>query len=371
MRIQLARPCIGKDELTAIQRVLESGFWTEAEVTRKFEKEFARYIGVKHAVATSSCTTALDLALFSLGLKQGDEVIVPDFTFPATGNSVFHTGAKPILVDIDIKTFTIDPDEIKRNITRRSKAIIPVHLFGQCANMKVINEIAQENDLHVVEDAACGIGSTHNGKKAGTLGDSACFSFHPRKTLAIGEGGMLVTNDDSLAERARILKNHGIDKKINSRLCFVTPGYNFRLNDIASAIGLVQLDKVDSFILERVQLAKEYNELFKGEKQITTPYVVKGNNHTYQTYCVRLAQKKARDKAISELAAKGIETQIGTYALHLQPFYRNCRGVVRSALSFSKSAYESTLALPFYNGLTLKEQKFVFENLMKSICSSG
>lgn len=211
--IPLAKPSLGKDELIAVEKVFRSGILTEGKVTKEFEKEFERYLSIKNAVATSSCTTALDLALLILDIKLGDEVIVPNFTFPATSNVVFHVGAKPILVDIDIKTYNISPEEIKKAITKKTKAIIPVHLFGQSANMKTITEIAEEHGLYVIEDAACAIGGIHHGRKVGSFGNIACFSFHPRKILATGEGGMLVTNDDELAEKARILKNHGNNHK--------------------------------------------------------------------------------------------------------------------------------------------------------------
>jgi dTDP-4-amino-4,6-dideoxygalactose transaminase len=305
----------------------------------------------------------------SLDLGRTDEVIVPDFTFPATGNSAHHAGAEPVLVDIDIKTYTIDPAEIEKNITQKTKAIMPVHLFGQCANMKRINEIAEKHRLYVVEDAAGSIGAAHNGKKAGTLGDIACFSFHPRKVLATGEGGMLVTNDDAIADKARVLKNHGIDKKIQSRLCFVEAGYNFRLNDIASALGLVQLRKIESFLRERTELAEKYNQLLASEKLVETPYVASGNNHTYQAYCILIKKGNTRDLLMPRLAARGIETQIGTYALHLQPFYRRSKNTVRSDLSASKTAFENTLALPFYNGLKPEEQEYVSENLSELLHS--
>jgi dTDP-4-amino-4,6-dideoxygalactose transaminase len=362
-RIPLARPSVGKEELAAIQRVFESGMLTEWDVTARFEKEFAKYLGAKSAVATTSCTTAMDLALLALEVKQGDEVIVPDFTYPATGNVVFHVGAKPVLVDIDVKTYNVNPERIEEAITRKTKAIMPVHLFGQCAEMEKILEIAEEHDLYVIEDAACGIGSTRHGKKAGTFGNASCFSLHPRKILATGEGGMLVTDDNDLAEKARIWKNHGIKKTSNSRPSFVKAGYNFRLNDIASAIGLVQLKKVPVFIRERVGLARRYTSLLADEKHVETPYVAPSNNHTYQTYCVKIKKERVRDRLITELAARGIETQIGTYALHLQPIYEMSRRTGRASLSASEAAFRNTLSLPMYNGLTEREQERVCENL--------
>jgi dTDP-4-amino-4,6-dideoxygalactose transaminase len=363
-KIPLARPCLGKEELVAIKKVFESGILSEGSITKEFEVEFQSYLGIRNAVATSSCTTALDLSLLVLDIKHGDEIIVPDFTFPATGNVVFHVGAKPILVDIDIKTFNVNPEEIEKAITNKTKAIIPAHLFGQSAEMRTLIEIAEKYSLYIIEDAACGIGATHYGKKVGTFGDIACFSFHPRKIIAVGEGGMFVTKDDELAEKARVLKNHGIGKTIDGKLRFIKPGYNLRLNDVASAIGLVQLKKIDAFVQERAKLAKRYDDLLCDIRWVKTPHVALGNNHVYQTYCVMIQKAKIRDRLINELASKGIETQIGTYALHLQPFYVEHGGLMRRDLSFSESAFRNTLALPMYNGLSEEEQDYVCESLM-------
>jgi dTDP-4-amino-4,6-dideoxygalactose transaminase len=362
-KIPLARPSVGEDELMAIRKVLESGMLTEGNVTAEFEKAFAGYLNMRNAIATSSCTTALDLALLALDIKKGDEVLVPDFTYPATGNVVFHVGAKPVLVDVDARTFNIDPDKMEKAIDSRTKAIIPAHLFGQSADMTSIMEIAEKHGLYVVEDAACGIGVTHRRRRIGSFGNASCFSFSPRKILTTGEGGMLVTNDDDLAERVRVEKNHGIKKLIGNKPSFMTPGHNFKLNDIASAIGLVQLKKVPALIEERVRLAKKYGDLLCTTKNIVTPYVASGNNHTYQTYCTTITKGDMRNRLMDELAVKGIETQIGTYALHLQPLYSKNTKSVGTKLTASEAAYHNTLALPMYNGLTAEQQEYVCENL--------
>lgn len=365
-KIPLARPCLGKEELEAIKSVLKSGILAEGAVTSEFERAFGKYIGVENAVATSSCTTALHLALLVLDIKRPDEVIIPDFTFPATGNVVFNVGAKPVLVDIDKRTYNIDPNKIAKAINRKTKAIIAVHLFGQSASMKEIMEIAEEHDLYVVEDAACGVGATHMGRRVGTWGILSCFSFHPRKILATGEGGMLVTNDNKLAERARILKNHGIKKTANNKQRFIEAGYNFRLNDVASAIGLVQLKKIMAFTQERTNLARKYNEFLRDAEWVDTPYVALGNNHTYQTYCMMIKKENIRDQLINELYNKGIETQIGTYALHLQPSFNKCV-LKTSSLQCSENAFMNSLALPMYNGLSEEEQEYVCECLKNMV----
>jgi len=360
-KIKLVKLNLGEEEMNAIKSVLETGWLTQGPVTKEFEHEFARYLGVRNAVCASSCTTALDLALLTLDIGLGDEVIVPDFTFPATGNVVFHVGAKPILTDIDIQSYNIDCTMIEKAISKKTKAIMPVHSFGQSAEMKKIMEIAEKHGLYVIEDAACGIGSTHHGKKVGTFGDISCFSFHPRKILTVGEGGMLVTNDDKLADRARLIGNHGSRKKSNA-LQFVYPGYNFRLSEIASAIGLIQLKKVDALIENRIEHARIYDELLC-DAEVEIPYRLPYNKHTYQTYCLLIKKEKKRDELITGLAEKAIETQIGTYALHLQPYYMEQKGLTPLSLKNSENAFKNTLVLPLYDGLRIEEQEYICSNL--------
>ena len=361
VKIPLAKPNIGDEELDAVRKVFESGMVAGGKVTEKFEEEFAKYLGVKYAIATTSCTTALNLALLSLGIKQGDEVIIPDFTYPATGNVVFHVGARPILVDIDIMTYNVDPSAIESGITRRTKAIIPVHLFGQSADMKPIMKIAERHNLFVIEDAACGAGSSYEGKKIVTFGDVACFSFHGRKTLTTGEGGMLVTNIKAVAEKARILKNDGI-KIISGKSCFVCPGYNFRLSNILSSIGLVQLKKLDAMIQRKIELANNYDEILHDLRAVKTPIKVNNAKHNYQSYCILIEKDGKRDNIILKLSLKGIETQIGTYALHVQPQYLK-GNYTRGDLTSSTRAYMNTLALPMYDTLTRAELEYICKNL--------
>jgi perosamine synthetase len=366
-KIKLVKLDLGEEELNAVKRVFESGWLTQGPVVKEFECEFARYLGVKNAISTTSCTTALDLALLTLDIGPDDEVIVPDFTFPATGNVVFHVGAKPVLVDIDIESYNIDPARIEKAITEKTKAIMPVHLFGQSAEMNKIMELAEKHGLYVIEDAAGGIGSTHHGKKAGTFGDMACFSFHPRKTLTVGEGGMLVTNDDELAEKARVIRDHGRRKDLGM-LGFVYPGYNFRLSEIASAIGLIQLKKVDALIEKRIQLARVYDELLcdtHAREEIVAPHSPSYNKHAYQSYCLLIKKEKKRDELITKLAEKGVETQIGTYAMHLQPYYIQHADIAPASLAFSEMAFKNTLVLPIYAGLGREEQSYICSNLIQ------
>jgi perosamine synthetase len=362
------KPFVGDEEIEEIKKVLESGYLAQGPKVREFESLFADYVGVKHAVATTSCTTALELALKTLGVTSGDEVIVPDFTFPATGNVVFNVGAEPVLVDVDSRSYNVDPDEVEKAITKRTKAIIVVHLFGHSADMDPIKEIAEKHGCYIVEDAACSLGGTYKGRPIGTLGDIACFSFHPRKILTTGEGGMLVTNDDEFGEKAAVLKDHG-KKMVDGKPCFVLPGYNYRLSDVLAAIGIAQLRKFDVMIQRRRALAKKYSEmLVDADLGIQTPSEASWTSHTYQSYVTHVTPGYgiSRDACISTLRSEyGVETQVGTYALHMQPAYSDLTSATEARLSRSSSLFLNTLTLPLYHTLTGSDQEYVVSALKK------
>jgi len=318
--IPLARPSFTKTEIGEIRKVLESGIVAEGPTTREFEKRFANHVGMKHAVAVTSCTTALHLALVAQGIGPGHEVIAPAFTFPASTNAIVQSGAKPVLVDVDPRTYNIDPSKIEEKISGSTKAIMPVHLFGQSADMDQITKIASAHGLKVVEDAACGIEARYRGRMVGTIGDVGCYSFHPRKILTTGEGGMLVTNDDETANMALSLKNHGHALNDDSFQYF---GYNYRLSDILAAIGLVQLKRAAKLVSERKRIAKRYTKTlladFKG--LVSPPAVAPDVFHTYQAYVTYVEDQSPRNRdEINALMRKaGIETQRGTRAVHLEP----------------------------------------------------
>jgi perosamine synthetase len=369
LKIPLMKPYVGTEEIEEIKKVLESGYLAQGPKVKEFESKFAEYIGVKHAIATSSCTTALELALRSIGAKANDEVIVPDFTFPATGNIVFHVNAKPVLVDVDSSSYNIDPEGVKKAISKRTKAIIVVHLFGHSAEMGPLLEIAEKCGCYIIEDAACGLGASYEGKQIGTLGNIACFSFHPRKILTTGEGGMLVTNDDRLAEKAATLKDHGKQTK-RDKSQFVHPGYNFRMSDVLAAIGVAQLAKFDRMLKMRRELAEKYTKmLIKLNFGIKPPYEAPWTKHTYQSYVTYVTPnyRNSRDECISILKNKyGIETQIGTYALHMQPAYSKINSVNKARLERSKNLYLRTLTLPLYHTMSGTEQEYVI-NALKNL----
>lgn len=358
--IHLIKLEIGEEEISTVEKVLRSGLLVQGKNVETFEEIIADYLGIKFAIAVSSGTAALHLSLLVLEIGPGDEVIVPDFTFPATGNVVALIGAKPVLVDIDLSTYNIDPQKIEEKISSKTKAIIPVHLFGQPADMDSILEIARRHNLHVIEDAACALGAIYKGKKCGTIGDVGCFSFHPRKIITTGEGGMVVTNNKKIAERIRSLRNHGITKRKNG-YSFEYAGFNYRMTDFQGAIGVAQMKKLDEIIEKRREIANLYTYFLKNIKKSQVsqiPVEVEGNKHIYQSYVILLGEDIERDKIIMKLRKKGIETTIGTYALHCQPFYKKEYGYKEGTIRNSYETFKHSLALPLH-------QKMKKENIKK------
>lgn len=361
--IKLMTPEVGTEELNLIQQVLESGYLTTGPMTQRFEQLVAEYVGVKHAVAVSSGTTALHLALICLGIGPGDEVLVPDFTFPASANVVRHCDATPVLVDIDLATFNIDVADLEKKITSKAKAIMPVHLFGLSADMDAILALAQKHGLWVVEDAACALGAEYKGRKCGAMGDLGCFSFHPRKVITTGEGGMVVTDNDKLAERLRLLRNHAMDRRGGERV-FVDVGYNYRISDVLAAIGVAQMAKLDSIISKHLELADWYQEALSDLDMLTLPTVPEGCKHIYQTYATLLDECINRQDVIDALRQVGIEATIGTYSVSTQPAYQPCE-----VPSNSLRAHQRALALPFHTRMTrdnVTEVVHAFTNILGS-----
>lgn len=364
LKVPLSKPCFDFEEVKSILQPFKTGWVSDGPLVKEFEDKFAKYLGVEHSVAVSSCTAGLHLSLLALGIGGGDEVIVPDFTHPSTGHSVFYVGATPILVDIDVNTFNIDVSKIEDAVTKKTKAIVPVHLFGNPANMGAIMEIAESRDLKVVEDAACAHGAEYDGKKIGGIGDLTCFSFHGRKILTTGEGGMITTNDGELAEKLKLLRSHGMSipawkREDEFQLAgFVERGYNYRLSDIQAAVGLVQLKKLDDFVKERRKLAKHYNYMLE-YMPFQTPVVEEKGKHSYQSYVVLLDPKINRNEKIIELRKRGVGCQIGTYSLHMQKTFPKQKGKFKNSLE----AFERSLAIPMYNGMHEEHFYKVFEEI--------
>jgi dTDP-4-amino-4,6-dideoxygalactose transaminase len=366
-KIKLIEPVIGEEEINEVVEVLRSGWLTEGQKTREFEEEIKKYVGVDYAFATTSCTTALEIALRALGVGSGDEVVVPDFTHPSTGNIVSWVGATPILVDVDLFSYNVDPAEIEKAITKKTKCIIPVSWGGNPLNMDPLIEIKEKYGLFIIEDAACSLGAEYKGTKTGKLADITCFSFHPRKVITTGEGGVAVTNETFLAEKLDCLKKFGMKTK-DGAIKFVVLGTNYKLSDVLSAIGLTQIRKIDSIIDRRIELANYYNELLDETELIRPPEKKANAKHIYQTYAVYIEKEGVRDKIIEDLRKENIETQIGTYALHMQPSYERVKKIGK--LERAEKLYRNLLALPMCHSMTKEDQEQVVFKIKKSLSTN-
>jgi perosamine synthetase len=383
LRIPITKPAIGEAEKRAIVEPLESGWVVQGPRVQEFERLFGDYVGSADAVATTSCTTALHLAVAVLGLKPGDEVLVPAFTWVSTANVVEYMGAKPIFCDVDLPTFNIDPSRFEEAVGPNTVGMIPVHLFGLCAEMDAVNEIARKHGLWVIEDAACGFGAWQGGHHAGTLGDIGAFSFHPRKSITTGEGGMLTTDDDDRAELARTLREHGGDRSDLARhetsrsfllSDFNHLGYNFRMTDIQGALGCAQMERADELLDERRRLAARYDEALGGLDWLATPAVPEGNVHGYQSYvCLYGAEPSMasldrlhaeRNDLMLRLEERGIATRQGTHAPVATGFYSRKYGLRDDDFPAAVLAERLSIALPLYPGLSDADQDLVVEELL-------
>jgi len=363
IKYPLIKTDLGGEELKEIQKVFRSGWLTQGSYVETFEHELAKYVGTKYAVAVTSCTAALYLSIKAL--KLGGKILIPDFTFPATGNVVAEAGNEPVLVDVDIESYGIDHNLIEENLPKEASGIIVVHPFGYPLDLEDLMIIAKEKGIYLIEDAATALGSLRKGKHAGTFGYVGCYSFHPRKLLTTGEGGMIVLNDDKLYENLLILRNHGKDRSGK----FITNALNFRMPDILAAIGIVQLKKLEKIIDKRRKLAKTYNKLIKD--LIPFIKVIEEEEEcrcTYQSYVVKLPQKFAKyQHYIIQRLKKDykIEAQIGTYALHLEPSFTNCDRI--GSLSVSEELMKTTITLPLYTELEYKDIEYIVNALKDAI----
>lgn len=357
--IPLFEPWLGEEELTQITEVIKSKWIAEGEKTREFEKLIATLCGTKHAVAVSNGTVALYIGLRVLGVGEGDEVIVPDFTFIASANSIKLAGATPVFVDIDEKTFNIDPQSTQRAITKRTKAIMPVHIYGQAADMDRVGEIARKHNLYIVEDAAQGIGVKFNGKPVGGFGDIGCISFYADKTITTGEGGMILTNDAKLAEQCILMKNQG---RLRAG-AYVHPhiGYNFRLSDLQAAIGLAQLSKLSTMIEMKKRNEKLYRQGLADVKGVEFPYIdPRGYNVPFRIN-ILIDDPEGLQKFLER---EGISSRRFFYPLHRQPCY-NLEGEFPN----TEKAYERGLSLPSYVALSEQQILYVCEKIKSFVGS--
>jgi perosamine synthetase len=377
-QIPLLRPWLGEEEIQAVADVLRSGWICQGPKVVEFEKGLAAWIGVGEGVATNACTSALHLALHLSGLRAGDEVIVPSFTCMATANAIHHAGGLPVFADIDPRTFNMDAQSAEHAITSRTKAMLVVHQIGLPADIAAFRELARRKNLAIVEDGACSLGATYRGKRVGALGSPTCFSFHPRKMITTGEGGLIATDDTALAAKARVLRSTGASSSDLERhhakgtlvQQYEDVGYNYRMTDLQAAIGLVQLRKLDAMVEERTAQAKHYDDLFRDMDEIEPPYVPTGSTHAYSSYLIRLREKCPlhRDELLKLLADAGISCRVGIQPLHHEPFYRPQWG--RTMLPHTESAAKNTMFLPIFPGLCVEQQKQVAAAIGNAIASA-
>jgi len=379
--IPFFRPSVGDEEIGAVTETLRSGWLTTGPKVKQFESEFAERVGAVHAVAVNSATSALHLALEAVGVASGDEVLVPTMTFASTAEVVVHLGAKPVLVDCLPDTLNVDPREIEAKTTPRTKAVMPVHYGGQPCDMDRILEIAAAHDLKVIEDAAHAIPARYGDRVIGSIGDATCFSFYANKTMTTGEGGMITTNDDRLAERMRIMTLHGISKDAWKRFSaegswyyeILAPGYKFNMTDIAAALGIVQLARCDEFWEARRRCAELYDESFAAVPEVKVPSAELNVQHAWHLYVIQLELDRLRiDRAafVRELGAAGVGTSVHYMPLHMHPYYRDSFGYHPDDLPVAKSAYERIVSLPIYPSLAESAVEYVVDTVKRVVAEN-
>jgi perosamine synthetase len=369
-----------------VQEPIEAGWVVQGPRVKAFEEGFGRFVGAPYSIATSSCTTALHLAVAALGLKPGDEVVVPAFTWVSTANAVEYMGATPVFVDVDLATFNIDPAAVEAAVGSRTVGLLPVHLFGLCADMKTVAGIAARHGLWVVEDAACAFGAWQDGAHAGTIGDAGCFSFHPRKSITTGEGGMITTASPEIDATARTLREHGASRTDFERHVtahgflladFEVLGYNYRLTDLQGALGCAQLDRAEWILARRRQLAARYDELLRDVEWLRTPHVPAGNVHGYQAYvCLFCPEEptlgnvralhEARNAVMITLEERGIATRQGTHAAALTSYYANKYGLRPEDFPNAYQAELLSVTLPLYPQMSDQDQDRIVDELVSA-----
>lgn len=376
--IHFTQPLFGKEEKKEVLDALSSGWVTLGPRTKQFEEDFAKYVGAKYAIAVTSCTAGIHISLIAAGIKPGDEIITSPFTFVASVNPIIHLGAKPVMVDIDPVTFNIDPDKIEEKITKRTKAILPVHYGGQAADMDKILRIAKKHNLKVIEDAAHASGSSFGKKKIGTHGDLVNFSFHPVKNMSTGDGGMITTNNEEYASLLMMLRLHGMSKdawKRHSatgswRYDIEMPGYKYNMTDISAALGIQQLKKLDGFIKTRQDYAMVYDHAFSDIPEITIPVKAKNRDHIYSLYTILLDTsnlKISRDEIVDELKKAQIGVSVYFIPVHLFSYYKNTYKYKVGNFPQAEAVFEKIISLPLYPKMSPSDLKYVIKTLKKLI----
>lgn len=376
--LPIATAVFGKEEEKEIIQTLKSGWITLGPKTKKFEELLAKYTGAKYAIALNSCSAALHLAMIALGIKEDDEVITTPFTFAATAQAIIHCRAKVVFVDIDPKTFNIDPKKIEKAITQKTKAIIPVDYGGLPVDLDTILSIAKRHQLYVVEDAAHSIGAKYKERNIGTISDLTCFSFHPVKNMTTGDGGAIVTNNKNLAEKIMILRVNGMDKESWKRsssdgswdYAIVEEGYKYHMNDIAASLGIHQLKKLDKFILIRKQLADIYDDQLRGLKEVLIPSRKPNTTHAHNIYGILIdisALKISRNEIIERLKDFNIGSVVYFRPLHSQPYFQKKFGYKMGDFPNAKYVFERLICLPIYAGMKKADAIFVAKALKRII----
>ncbi|OZI15799.1 perosamine synthetase [Bordetella genomosp. 7] len=374
--IAISLPCTGEEEWLAAKEPLMSGWLTQGPKVAAFEKAFAERHQVSHALAVTSCTTGLHLILAAMGIGPGDEVIVPSFTWVATANAVLYCGATPVLVDVDRSTFNLDIVQAAAKVTERTRAVIAVHLFGLCADVDALRA-ALPSHIAIIEDAACAAGAAHAGRPAGSLGDAAAFSFHPRKSVTTGEGGMVTTQSAELADVMNQMRNHGAsiseEQRHNGPQPWLLPdfnllGYNYRMTDLQGAVGLVQLRKLDSFIDERAKWAAYYRAQLSDIEWLRLPSEPQNARHGWQSFVTWVDPERApaaRNDIMKDLQQMGVATRPGTHAVHMLNLYREKFGFGDDDFPAARDCSNHTMAIPLHNRMSEDDYRYVVTAIRK------
>ncbi len=365
-QIPLIKPYITQEIKDRVGAVLDSGYLTEGPITKEFENSIKLYVGCKHAIAVTSCTTGLEMALRALGIGPGDEVIIPDYTYPATADVVAIVGAIAVIVDVSPQTMLINYDALEAAITPKTKAVIPVSIFGNPLDYDRLNNIKKKHGIYIIEDAACALGAEYKGAKIGNQADISVFSHHPRKFITTGEGGTITTSNDEWAAWMDSYKHFGMGASPSREgTVFARIGSNYKLSNILAAVGLGQMCHIDELLSCRSALAESYRTLLKDVPGIDIPPTTPGGKHSYQSFCIFVPD---RDRIMLEMRAKGIEVQIGTYALHMHPAFAEGPQIIhRGPLNGSRYAYDHCLTLPLYHDLLKTDQETVVTMLKEII----
>lgn len=375
LNVPITRPTLGEEEARAPFESIRTGWVTQGPKVAAFEKQLAAYVGAKHGIATSSCTTGLHLALHAIGVGPGDEVIVPSLSFIASANVVLYTGADVVFCEVDRRTFNVDPADVEKRITKKTRAVLPVDQIGLACDIDAINDIAKRRGLDVVEDAAPAIGATYKGTKVGSRAHQVVFSFHPRKVITTGEGGMITTDDDDLASRLRTLRQHGMSVSDVARHQadrviiedYPEIGFNYRLNDIQASIGIVQMNKLDDLLAARRARADRYNAELPKIRGLEIPFVPEYAEHTYQSYMLTLTKDcpLEREELMTRMLQRGIATRRGIMASHLEKTYTSRYGTL--SLPVTEQVARTTMLIPLYATMTEDEQTYVIDALREEL----